>query len=64
MKIKSPCEECVLLAICKGQTQIYREILIEMFNDIDYQNDEIAKEIWDTIHKSLPGVITVAQEKR
>ena len=64
MKSKCPCEECVLLAICRGQTQIYCEILIEMFNDIDYQNDEIAKEIWDTIHKSLPGLITVGQEKR
>ena len=61
MMSKCPCEECVLLAICIYKLRIKCSMLSDMFKDLDEEDNESQRKIWDEIHKSLPqlGVIGV-----
>ena len=58
---KCPCEECIVLAICKNKLQVKCEMLSDMFKDLDQGDNESQRKIWHMIHESLPhlGVIGV-----
>jgi len=60
--MKTPCKECISLAICKPQVTIVCSILRRIFGDMSYQDDGM-KEMWNMVHEELPNVILVMREE-
>ena len=55
---KCPCEDCLVLAICKSKSSIRCSILREAFSRADYKNEKIT-DFWLTVHKLLPHAAMV-----